>query len=150
MDPKAPVPWDALEAVRGEPQLRAVFDAHREEVADAESAEAAVDRLERVRRDQYDVASPDQGTAFVFAYLAETELGMSVDPPGDLPSLAARKPDDDTLERLFWDEEQVPWWTAVRCGVHYTLVIYWLWEADVPLMRRNIPDHQFAQIDLDD
>lgn len=55
------------------------------------------------------------------------------------PTLA-RRPEDETLEHWFWDEQQVPWWIAVRCGVHYSLVQYWLYEADIPVMRRNVPD----------
>lgn len=39
------------------------------------------------------------------------------------------------------------WWIAVRCGVHYSLVQYWRYEADLPLMRRHAPDRPLERVD---
>lgn len=99
-----------------------------------------------------DAVGAEQGGAYVFAYLLERE-GL-VDPDdgsaveGSAPaSMLARRPDDGTLERWVWDDEQGFWWIAVRCGVHYSLVQYWLYEADIPVMRRNVPDRLLDRID---
>lgn len=59
-----------------------------------------------------------------------------------------RRPDGETLREWFWEDEEVPWWLSVRLGVHYSLVVFWLWEDDVPLMRRNVPDETLAAAGL--
>lgn len=154
MDPKAPIEWEELESVRSSPQLREIFEEHRDAAAAEPTMEAAVDRLYRIRRREYDVAAPDQGVAYVFAYLLESadvfEPSRAFASRDSVAaSLRSRRPDTSTLEDLFWEREQVPWWIAVQYGVHYSLVQYWLWEDGIPLMRRNVPDSQFEQLELD-
>lgn len=147
-----PVEWDRLEAadVRPEPRCRAVFDRHRHDLP--ADYHGAVDYLHEVVRDDLDPDErpPEQGGIFVFAYLVESE-GVA-DPADGEPavtdaSVTERRPDAETLERLFWEEELMPWWLAVRFGVHYTLVIYWFWEDGIPLMRWNLSPERREELD---
>lgn len=147
MDSKTPIHWDVLEPVRAAPRLLEIFENHREEAIRQPTLEAAVDRLYQIRHEKYEIGAPDQGVAYVFAYLLE-KTGQ-FDAAGMMTSIDSRRPDDDTLGELFWEQERVPWWIAVEYGVHYSLVMYWLWEADIPLMRRNIPDEQFEKLDFE-
>lgn len=156
MGPTDPVPWAPLAELGAHTclQCEAVFEDRRDELGGDRDRETAVARLYEWWHDAYgDEVGAEQGGAYVFAYLLERE-GI-VDPgeqhAGDdapLPaSLIDRRPDAATLERWVWDDEQVFWWIAVRCGVHYSLVQYWLYEADVPLMRRNVPDRLLEGVD---
>jgi hypothetical protein len=38
------------------------------------------------------------------------------------------------------------WWIAVRTGVHWVLVQYWLYEDDIPLQERNLTDETLAKV----
>ncbi|MCH7662165.1 MAG: hypothetical protein IH933_16865 [Euryarchaeota archaeon] len=62
-------------------------------------------------------------------------------------SVAERKPSPDDLEELFWDEGVLGWWIAMIYGVHYSLVMFWMREEKIPLMRRNLSDELLEQID---
>lgn len=120
MDPHDPIPWDRLETVRSEPRFREVFDAHSEEVTDRATFQEAVDHLKELVRGDPDIPAPDQGVAFVFAYLLERETAWDITEAfstteiGTAPSLLDRRPDASTLERLFWEERRVPWWWPSR------------------------------------
>jgi hypothetical protein len=151
-----PVSWDPLVelGVHTSLQCEALFERRRDDLDPDWDRETAVARLyEWWHETAGDDPGNEQGGVYVFAYLLERE--RLVDPrkgpdAGDFaipPAILARRPDDATLERWFWDEEQVPWWIAVRCGVHYSLVQYWLYEADIPVMRRNVPDQVLEQVD---
>ena len=155
MAPTDPVPWEPLVEL-GEHtclQCEAVFEDCREDLDPEWDRETAVATLYEWWHDAYgDDVGNEQGGAYVFAYLLER--GGTVD-PGEAPavdggapaSLRGRRRDDATLERWVWTDGQVLWWIAVRCGVHYSLVQYWLYEADVPVMRRNVPDRLLAEVD---
>lgn len=88
-----------------------------------------------------DVSVPDQGEVFLVAYLLEKRgvvaPGGGADDP--FPSLVDLDADGERLEELFWERERTMWWLAVRPGVHWVLVRYWLYEDDVPLRERNFP-----------
>lgn len=149
-----PVEWAALDRV-GATTSRwpALFDAHRDEVPADATLEEAVATLYAAWHRDHEADAPEQGAVYVFAYLAEREgLAAPADDLAGVPaSLVERRPDDETLERLFWEAEQVPWWIAARLGVHYSLVQLWLREAEVPLMRRNVVPDTLAAVDaLDD
>ena len=148
MDEMDPVPWDDLEAVSGPPadELSAYVEA-----ADGTVESDAFDAVKRVydewKADRGDDRSlPDQGAAFVVAYLLEREgvIDLADSPQG---SLVARRPSADRLCELFWEREYTLWWMAVELGVHYSLVTVWLWEADVPLAGRNITAETKEQIE---
>lgn len=143
-----PVPWNDLEAVSGPPadELAAYVEA-----ADESTESDAFDAVKRVydewKADLGDDRSlPDQGAAFVVAYLLEREgvIDLADSPQG---SLLARRPSADRLRELFWEREYTLWWMAVELGVHYSLVTVWLWEADVPLAERNLSDATKKQLE---
>jgi hypothetical protein len=146
-----PIPWQPLVELGAHTclQCEATFEDYRGQLDPDWDRETAVARLYEWWHDEY---GPDrgneQGGAYVFAYLLEREGLVDPDDDGPIPaSLVDRRPDDATLERWVWDDEQVFWWIAVRCGVHYSLVQYWLYEADIPVMRRNVPDQVLEQVD---
>jgi hypothetical protein len=96
MEPTDPIEWDDLEPISSYPDLREIFETHRDAVATEPTLEAAVARLYRIRRREYDVGAPDQGVAFVFAYPLEREgLFEPVNAPpganGYTTSLCARR-----------------------------------------------------------
>jgi hypothetical protein len=135
-------------------QCEATFEDRRGDLDPAWNRETAVARLYEWWHDRRGAdLGNEQGGVYVFAYLLEREGYVDADGSetnDDAPvpaSMLARRPDDATLERWFWEDEQVPWWIAVRCGVHYSLVQYWLYEADIPVMRRNVPDPLLARVD---
>ena len=153
-DPKAPVDWATLEAagVRPEPTCRALFERHRDALEEFGTRYEAVEYLKRVATDELDASErpPDQGLVYVLAYLVEREgvAPQTEESPGALGvSLLERRPDPGAMERRFWDDERMFWWLAVEYGVHYSLVVYWFWEEDVPLMRWNIPEERWPAID---
>lgn len=151
MEPTDPVPWEPLAELGAHTclQCEAVFEERRSDLDADWDRETAVRRLYEWWHDAYgDEVGAEQGGAYVFAYLLEREGLVQPDDGSTVPaSLLARRPDDATLERWVWEDEQVFWWIAVRCGVHYSLVQYWLYEADIPVMRRNVPDRLLEQVD---
>jgi hypothetical protein len=148
-----PVAWDDVEAATGPPSATGVMEyveAFGGEIADDEfgSAYEAVKTVyDEWKTDQGEARSlPDQGAAFVVAYRLEHEglLDLSDSPQG---SLVERHPGRDELHERFWDEEQTLWWMAVELGVHFSLVTFWLWEADIPLAERNLSDETMRQVE---
>jgi hypothetical protein len=144
-----PVPWSEIEAASGPPSATEV-EAYVEElgtdVRDRDAYEAVKTVYDEWKTDLgEDRQLPDQGAAFVIAYLLEREglVDLSDAPQG---SLVERQPETDRLRELFWEREQTMWWMAVELGVHYSLVTFWLWEADVPLAERNLSDETIRRI----
>ncbi|UPV98886.1 hypothetical protein M0R88_10110 [Halorussus gelatinilyticus] len=149
-----PVPWEDLEAATGPPTATEVREYVAEMTGEVSDAEADRDGFETVKT-AYDAwktdrgedrALSDQAAAFVVAYLLEREgvIDLSDAPQG---SLVERRPSAERLRELFWEREQTLWWIAVECGVHYSLVTFWLWEDDVPLAERNLSDATQRQIE---
>lgn len=85
-----------------------------------------------------------QAAAFLIAYLLERRGAIELG--GPMPSLVERRPAPERLRQLVHEREQTLWWIAVTHGVHYSLVTRWCYEADVPLLRRNVTDETFRQI----
>ena len=147
-----PVAWEEIEVALGPP---------------ASEVEAAVEAMEsRVRdRDPYDAVKtihdaldeqleesertvPGFGEVFVTAYLLEQrgriESGGARN--DEYPSLLERRPSADRLEELFWDRRRTLWWIGIVAGVHPSLVSYWLYEDDIPLMERNLTEESMARV----
>jgi hypothetical protein len=145
-----PVAWDDIEAATGPPSAAEVeeyVEAMRDDVAEGNAYEAVKTVYDEWKTDLGEARSlPDQGAAFVVAYLLEREgvIDLSDSPQG---SLVERRPSEDRLRERFWDEEQTLWWMAVELGVHYSLVTFWLWEEDVPLAERNLSDETMRQVE---
>lgn len=156
MDKRDPVDWDSIEKAVGR-SARAceeVFENHHEEIEEGSTVQEAVWHLDTIwkSKPEDERSVPDQGAAYLFAYLLEkegivsynlNESETSIEPK----SLVDRKPDAETLRKLFWEDELVLWQIAVEYGVHYSLVTYWFWEEDVPLMRWNITQERLEKID---
>lgn len=148
-----PVDWEAIVAVRGEPgvQVRRYVDRLAEDVADDPPGVAVKTVYDTWKEKRGADRSPsDQGAAFLIAYLLEQKGVLALETAsGDgpsLPSMSDRRPAPDTLEAWFWEREWPLWYVAVETGTHMSLVYYWLWEDDVPLMERNFLDDTLAEI----
>lgn len=150
-----PVPWDDIEAASGPPTAAEVVDYVEAYVADRTDPDPP-DDYEAVKTVYDDWKADlgeerslsDQGAAYVIAYLLERERIIDLrGTPAD--SLLKRRPDAETLRELFWDDGETLWWMAVELGVHYALVTFWLWEADVPLAERNLSDDLLSEIERD-
>jgi len=141
-----PVPWSDVLAVTTPTgvQCEQVLEQHRDDLDPDATPQKLVRTLYGAWHEEWD-PGPEQGGAYVFAYLLERE-GI-LDLPGPLPPLTERRPDDETLDEWMHEEHLLPWWIAVRCGVHWALVQHWLREADVPVCRRNVPDPLLEEID---
>ncbi|MEF8907036.1 MAG: hypothetical protein V5A13_04160 [Haloarculaceae archaeon] len=117
--------------VRGEDPyaaVKAVHDALSEDLADEERS------------------VPGLGEVFITAYLLEKRGVIDPEEGGEYPSLVARRPSTDRLRELFWDRERTLWWIGIVTGVHPSLVTYWLYEDDIPLMERNYTGEAMERI----
>lgn len=141
-----PVSWDEYEATLGTPSESVVeyVDRMADDVADEPAYAATKEIYDTWKREEVEEsATPPQGAVYLIGYLLE-QRGI-LDPDEGL-SLVARRPDDDQLREWFWENEETLWWIAVRTGVHYALVTYWMREADVPLMERNLGPESMATV----
>ncbi|MFC3960082.1 hypothetical protein [Halovivax cerinus] len=144
MDSTEPVPWEDVIAVRGVPgeELQPFI---QRDVPDVDGL-APADAVKTVYDDWKgtlgeDRTLDDQGAAYLIAYLLEHRGVIRLDETDAFGgSLLDRRPDDEQLRDLFHEEERTLWWIAVECGVHYSLVSRWLYEADIPLLARNLAD----------
>ena len=144
-----PVPWDDIEAATGPPSATEVeeyVEAMGDDVAERNAYEAVKTVYDEWKTDLGEERGlPDQGASFVVAYLLERE-GLVDLSDAQQGSLVERHPGEGELRAMFWDDEQTLWWMAVELGVHYSLVTFWLWEADVPLAERNLSDETMRQV----
>lgn len=147
-----PVHWDVIEAAVGPPapEIESFVERMRDDVRDAEpyvAVKAVHDALDEALGE--DLAVAGQGEVYLVTYLLEKE-GV-IDPGAGaaargLPSLVDRRPDGDRLRELFWEPERTMWWLGIQLGVHWALVRYWLYEADIPLRERNFPPAAMERI----
>lgn len=97
-------------------------------------------------REDTDRSVPSMGDPFVIAYLLEQAGVIETDSQTDYRSIVDRRPDAATLREWFWEERYTLWWIGVMTGVHPSLVTYWLYEDDIPLMERNYGEASMARI----
>lgn len=143
-----PVHWDDIVAVSGPPgeRVEARIEAMADDLADRDAYDAVKAVHDSLAADpDANAGPPDQGEVFLVAYILERD-GLSDPGDGPLPSVAGRRPDDETLRAAFWDPPRTMWWVAVRLGVHWSLVRYWLYEASIPLRERNFTPETLAEI----
>ena len=142
-----PVPWDVREAAIGTPaaEIAEAVDERRADVSGDDPYHA----VKTVHDSLYDAEAertvPSLGEPFITAYLLERR-GV-IDPDDDeYRSLVDRRPSTDRLEELFWERKRTLWWIGMVVGVHPSLVTYWLYEDDIPLMERNYTAESLAKI----
>ena len=70
----------------------------------------------------------------------------SADAGKEYQSIVERRPETDRLEELFWERERTLWWIGLLVGVHPSLVTYWFYEDNIPLMERNFTEDSLEQI----
>lgn len=61
-------------------------------------------------------------------------------------SIVKRRPTNERLRELFWEQERTLWWIGILAGVHPSLVTYWFYENDIPLMERNYTEESMEKI----
>ena len=150
MDPMGPVPWTDVIAVRGIPgeEVQPFVQRDAPELPDepAKSVKIVYDDWKTSLGD--DRTLDDQAAAYLIAYLLEHRGAIHLDETDALGgSLLERRPSDERLRELFHDQERTLWWIAIECGVHHALVSRWLYEADIPLLRRNLGDETARLVD---
>lgn len=143
-----PVDWETVEAATGPPAPE-ITD-YVEQLQTTLQDEAPYDAVKTVHDALYESeverTVPNVGEPFVTAYLLEKH-GVIEDAPGNAyHSLVARRPDRDRLVELFWERERTLWWIGVLAGVHPSLVTYWFYEDDIPLMERNFSEASMNEI----
>lgn len=164
-----PVPWEVVEAAVGPPASVVVAQAERmrEEVRGQTPYEAVKTVHDALYELDEDPSVPNLADPFIIAYILEKEGVVSADDDGDddgnsdanadgndgktgrdaeYASLVERRPSDERLRELFWERERTLWWIGLLAGVHPTLVTYWFYEADIPLMERNFSESSMAEI----
>lgn len=152
MGDRDPVPWETREAVLGPPapEITEIVDRMGDDVRGADPYDAVKtlhDRLYEVDRERTVSSS---GEPFVTAYLLEKEGLLAPeedDPDSTYRSLVGRRPSRERLRELFWEQERTLWWIGVLTGVHPSLVTYWFYEYDIPLMERNYSEESLAEIE---
>lgn len=138
-----PVSWDTIEATMGAPakELREYIEQVQDDYRDETPYDAVLSIHNSLSEDDnVDVSVPDQAEVFFVSYLLERNGIISPEEggtDGQIPSVADRRPSSDHLQELSWERERTMWWIAVRFGVHWALVRYWLYEDDIPLKERN-------------
>lgn len=148
MDAFDPVSWDTIEGVRGPPAAAVTerVEAMASEI-DGEDPYVAVKAIHDAlatgteERSVSGLADP-----FITAYLLEQRGVISADTAKEYDSLVDRRPSTERLRELFWEEQRTLWWIGVVTGVHPSLVTYWCYEDDIPLMERNITEDTMEQI----
>lgn len=145
-----PVPWDTVEDAFGPPapEVRAHVDRLGEEFDDDGPYEAVKAIHDALYDEDVERTVPGLGEPFITAYLLEKDgiIAPSDEAGCEYPSLVARRPDADRLEELFWGQRRTLWWIGLLCGVHASLVKFWLYEDGIPLMERNFTAESMEQI----
>lgn len=145
-----PVPWEAIEATSGPParEVSALVDEMAEEVYDEDPYDAVKAIHDALYDEDIERTVPSLGEPFVTAYLLEREgvITPGDDAGGEYRSIVERRPDGDRLRELFWERKRTLWWIGLLVGVHPSLVTYWMYEDDVPLMERNLTDESLEAV----
>ncbi|MFC4438268.1 MULTISPECIES: ParB/RepB/Spo0J family partition protein [Natrialbaceae] len=85
-----------------------------------------------------------------FLYLLEKEGKVTFDGDTSSPepsSLVDKKPDAETLEELYWDEDMRRGEIGLRYNVHPLLVGIWMYEEDIPRKRGGLNESTQERID---
>lgn len=146
-----PVSWETSVAALGPPasEITELVEHMQGEVHDKEPYDAVKTLHDTLYEDEVERTVPSLGEPFITAYLLEKN-GVIV--PGndetgsEYRSIVERRPTTDRLRELFWEKQRTLWWIGILSGVHPSLVTYWFYEHDIPLMERNYTGESMAQI----
>lgn len=146
-----PVSWETIEGTFGPPASEVVehVDRMKDEVYDKDPYDAVKTIHDALYADDIDRTVPNLGEPFITAYLLEKKgiITPSNDDAGsNYHSLVERRPNSERLRELFWERERTLWWIGLLAGVHPSLVTYWFYEDDIPLMERNHSEGSMEQI----
>lgn len=146
-----PVSWEAIEATTGPPasEVTEHIEKMRDEVYDIGPYNAVKAIHDALYADDVTRTVPNLGEPFITAYLLEKQGIISPDDDAfenAYRSLVERRLDSERLRELFWDRERPLWWIGIIAGVHPSLVTYWFYEDDIPLMERNFAEESLKQI----
>lgn len=146
-----PVPWEVSVAALGPPasEVTGMVEQMQGEVHDKEPYEAVKTIHDALYGEDIERSVPSLGEPFITAYLLEMEGILSPgseETRGEYRSIVARRPSDERLRELFWERERTLWWIGILAGVHPSLVTFWFYEADIPLMERNYLEESLEQI----
>ncbi|MCU4754516.1 hypothetical protein OB919_21535 [Halobacteria archaeon AArc-curdl1] len=147
-----PVSWETVEATIGPPapEVTEHVEKMRDEVYGIAPYDAVKTIHDALYADEVNRTVPNLGEPFVTAYLLEKQGIISPNdddaPENEYRSLVERRPDSERLRELFWERERTLWWIGVMAGIHPSLVTYWFYEDDIPLMERNFSEESLEQI----
>lgn len=146
-----PVQWETVEATIGPPASEVAKHVERmqEEVYEKDPYDAVKAIHDALYETDMDRTVPNLGEPFITAYLLEKNGIITPekdDTEREYQSLVERRPSSDRLRDLFWERERTLWWIGIVVGVHPSLVTYWCYEYDIPLMERNFTDETMEQI----
>lgn len=146
-----PIPWETSEAALGPPaaEVTALVERMRGEVRGEDPYDAVKTLHDALYEADTERTVPSLGEPFVTAYLLEKDGVISPDADdarSEYRSIVERRPPRERLRELFWERERTLWWIGLLTGVHPSLVTYWLYEADIPLMERNYTEESMEQI----
>lgn len=146
-----PVSWETSEAALGPPAAEVIelVDKLQGEVHGKDPYDAVKTLHDTFYEDDVDRTVPSLGEPFITAYLLEKNgiiTPVNDDTGGEYRSLVERRPSNDQLRELFWERERTLWWIGILTGVHPSLVTFWFYEAEIPLMERNYTEESMEQI----
>lgn len=148
-----PVSWETIEATIGPPaqEVEEYVEKIGGEVRDEDPYDAVKTVHDELSADLGEEGRSVPGLAEVFitAYLLEQRGIISASDDGaggEYQSLVGRRPSSERLDELFWERERTLWWIGILTGVHPSLVTYWLYEDDIPLMERNLGAESMAEV----
>lgn len=146
-----PVSWDTSEAALGPPaaEVTDVVERMQGAVHEMDPYEAVKTLHDALYDDDIDRTVPSLGEPFITAYLLEQNGVITPEPDEtdtEYRSLVQRRPSTERLRELFWERERTLWWIGILTGVHPSLVTYWFYEHDIPLMERNYTEDSMEKI----
>lgn len=149
-----PVSWEIIEAATGAPavEINEYVERMREDLR-SEDPYTAVKTIHDALSEDLDGnrSVPELGEVFITAYLLEKQGIITPDDSetrDTYQSVVDRRPSCERLQKLFWEYEWTLWWIGVQTGVHASLVSYWLYEDEIPLMERNFTPDSLAMIEV--
>lgn len=146
-----PVSWETSETVLGPPasEVTNLVEEMQGEVYDENPYDAVKTIHDALYEADFERTVPSLGEPFITAYLLEKNGVISPEKDDDgseYRSIVKRRPSNEHLRELFWGRERTLWWIGILAGVHPSLVTYWFYENDIPLMERNYAEESMEQI----